>query len=747
MSRLSFRQQAAWTGLSSLALPLASILCLGLSLGASAAESSRLAPQSASDAAAPHVHHAKTAAERAPQQAQDQSLRNPRTSAPKTLMRATAAAATAACDPNAFTVTGSTLVSRIQGATVDCVNQLFSLKGSTAAATFSEANMSTVAYALRDQGARYAGDNSLSTLQLILFMRAGYYVQFYDSSIPAYGSGLKTAVRSGLDSFFANSKALTKTAGNAPVLAEAVTLIDSSTENARYLPVVKSLLASYQPTDASNWDYSAAVNNTFTVLWRGHQNADYKAAVQNDTSVVDSIYQFTLRNQSLLGTSNGYLPSNGAREMARFLQYSGQKTALRPKIQDLLNRSSITGASAAQWMALADMVDYYDQASCSTYGLCDYKTRVAQAVLPTTTTCSSTLTLRSQALTADQIQQVCTSVINEEGYFHDKLKTNRTPVAGDLNSKLELVVFHSSQDYATYSGALFGNDTNNGGIYLEGNPSQAGNQARFLAYEAEWVRPAFQVWNLNHEYTHYMDGRFNMAGDFSASVSTPQIWWIEGLAEYISYSYRGVPYTDALNQAKLATYPLSTLMDTTYNNDQTRIYNWGYLATRYMFERHPADVTTLLGHFRQGNYTAARTFEKSTIGTRYDADFASWLSCVGSGKTDCAGTLPACTGGDSMVLGQNCARANQSATQGNYRYFYVYMPKAGRLTFNVSGGTGNADLYYSAAGWPQVTSFQRSSTSAGNTEQVVVTNAQPGYHYIAVHAKTAYSGVSVSASY
>ena len=34
---------------------------------------------------------------------------------------------------------------------------LFSLKGSTAAATFSEANMSTVAYALRDQGARYAG--------------------------------------------------------------------------------------------------------------------------------------------------------------------------------------------------------------------------------------------------------------------------------------------------------------------------------------------------------------------------------------------------------------------------------------------------------------------------------------------------------------------------------------------------------------------------------------------------------------
>src|SRR5690606_8196856 len=105
-------------------------------------------------------------------------------------------------------------------------------------------------------------------------------------------------------------------------------------------------------------------------------------------------------------------------------------------------------------------------------------------------------------------------VINEEEYFHRKLNDNHTPVADDNNTALELVVFHSSSDYQAYSGVIFGNDTNNGGMYLEGNPAQPGNQARFVAYEAEWM-PTFEVWNLTHEYIHYLDGRFDMYGDFN----------------------------------------------------------------------------------------------------------------------------------------------------------------------------------------------------------------------------------------
>ncbi|NEE46049.1 hypothetical protein G3M55_15670, partial [Streptomyces sp. SID8455] len=77
---------------------------------------------------------------------------------------------------------------------------------------------------------------------------------------------------------------------------------------------------------------------------------------------------------------------------------------------------------------------------------------------------------------------------------------------------LEVVVFNSSSEYRRLAGSLYGVSTNNGGVYLEGNPSAPGNQARFIAYRDE-TASTFTVKNLNHEYTHYLDGRFNMFGD------------------------------------------------------------------------------------------------------------------------------------------------------------------------------------------------------------------------------------------
>src|SRR5690625_7201199 len=94
-----------------------------------------------------------------------------------------------------------------------------------------------------------------------------------------------------------------------------------------------------------------------------------------------------------------------------------------------------------------------------------------------------------------------------------------------------MLTFHSSSDYETYAGTLFGIDTNNGGMYLEGDPSVPGNQARFIAYEAEWLRPEFDVWNLTHEYIHYLDGRYiwyGMFQDYPLDAPNSGVWCVEG---------------------------------------------------------------------------------------------------------------------------------------------------------------------------------------------------------------------------
>jgi microbial collagenase len=230
-------------------------------------------------------------------------------------------------------------------------------------------------------------------------------------------------------------------------------------------------------------------------------------------------------------------------------------------------------------------------------------------------------------MTSTELANTCAIVAGQENYFHQQVGSNRTPVANDYNSALEMVVFNSSDDYGIYAGTLYGINTNNGGMYLEGDPAASGNQARFIAYEAEWLRPTFEIWNLTHEYVHYLDGRFDMYGDFSAAMSQKTVWWVEGFAEYMSYSYRNLAYAGAQSEAALGTYALSTVFQNDYNSGTTRVYRWGYLAVRYMFENRHNDVGSILGYFRPGNYTGYASFMNSIAG-RDDAAFRAWLPCV-----------------------------------------------------------------------------------------------------------------------
>lgn len=630
----------------------------------------------------------------------------------------TTAAAVAACTSGQFaSLGGQALVTAVTAAPVSCINELFGLTGSVAANTFSEAKMATIANAFAAVAARYDGTNRDGALQLVLFLRAGYYVQFYDPAVGNYGATLRNAIRPAMDAFAGNANFGRVNDVHGEILSEFVTLIDSSAENARYLPVVKRLLDGYGSGHNAYYWMLTAVNNAYTVLFRGHQQDDFRQLVQADPSIIDTLYGFADRNFGLLGGGNDYLVSNAGREMARFLQYSGQaKTLARTRVKALIDRSSVTGPTASLWMGLGDMVSYYDAANCSYYGMCDFRARAEAAALPIRHTCSATLTLRAQAMSASELADTCTIVGGQEGYFHDLLQTGRVPVAGDHNAALEMVVFNSSADYGTYAGAIFGIDTNNGGMYLEGDPSAAGNQARFIAYEAEWLQPQrFEIWNLTHEYIHYLDGRFNMYGDFAAAMSQPTVWWTEGFAEYMSYSYRNLAYTAAQQEAARATYNLSTIYANDYNSGQTRVYNWGYLAVRYMFERQPGQVRALLGYTRPGNYTGYGNYLRG-IGTSNDADFRAWLPCVVNGCTPA--NQPPVAAFSVVTNGLNATFTNASSDADGQIVAYAW--RFGDGTTSTSASPAHA---YAAAGTytVELTVTDDRGAKAVSTKPVTVT--------------------------
>ncbi|MFB0631579.1 collagenase [Streptomyces sp. AB3(2024)] len=652
--------------------------------------------------------------------------------------------------------TGGALVQQLKALPrIDCTYPLFGLTGENARKAFREAQMVTVADALRDASAGYSGNNSAAIGQLVLFLRAGYYVQDNHADVVGdYGTALDGSARGALDAFFASPRSKDVTDANGEILNEVVTLIDSTHAAGRYAGVVKWMLGTYDGT----WpgQMNLAMQHVEWVVENGFKAKNdargWRAALKADPAILDTWAGFITRNGAELNRLD--VVSNVGRYLGYALDVPELKDRVRPLLKDLINRYPNVGPTAPITMNLGWYTRQYDKGNCAAYAICDLGERVLPVVLPIQRTCNPGLKIRAQDMSPGQLDSTCTSLANQDAYFH-RVIGDKGAIPGDVNTNLEVVVFDDYTQYSLYAWAIYNIDVDNGGMYEEGNPAAPGNQARFIAHEASWLRPDFQIWNLNHEYTHYLDGRYDMAGDFDASLTTPTIWWVEGIAENISYGYRGVRNADAIAEAAKNTYRLSDLFDTVYNQDadpdvnSNRVYRWGFLAVRYMLQAHPADVQTVLDKYRAGDWNGARTFLKQTIGTGYDAGFATWLSTT-CATNDCgplpeAQSTPLCTLGDARQFDKNCRRDNLAATTGNYSYHFVYLPAGVKqLTITSSGGTGNADLYYGGGTWATTGNYQAKSTHAGNDETLTIDNPPSGWVYFSLAAAQDFSGVSVS---
>ncbi|MFI5687816.1 collagenase [Streptomyces sp. NPDC051636] len=351
-----------------------------------------------------------------------------------------------------------------------------------------------------------------------------------------------------------------------------------------------------------------------------------------DPDIVETLGTFALDHLDLLGTDRAYLDTNAGMNLARYVEHPALQSTVRPLAKDLLDASGITGPAAGLWVAVATQADSYDHPNCSYYDICDLPGRLTRAALPITHSCDAAHTIRAQALTPAELEAVCASVLGQDPYVHDLVKDDG-PIPGQNVSTIHLVVFAGRTDYRTYAGAIYGVSTDNGGITLEGDPADPANQPLSIMYQkAQDDGFPARVWNLNHEYTHFIDARDDMKGDFAQQTTVPDVWWIEGLAEYVSYGYRHLTDDQADAEAGRHTYRLSTLFQSTYaNSDVTRTYPWGYLAVRYMFERHPADIQRMLARFRAGDYQGGYAVYTTGIGTRYDTGFDQWLTACAAG--------------------------------------------------------------------------------------------------------------------
>lgn len=102
------------------------------------------------------------------------------------------------------------------------------------------------------------------------------------------------------------------------------------------------------------------------------------------------------------------------------------------------------------------------------------------------------------------------------------------------------------------------------------------------------------------------------------------------------------------------------------------------------------------------------------------------------------------TGG---VLTKDVAKSFSAAAGQSATYTFVVPTGASNLTFKMSGGTGDGDLYTKLGSAPTTTSYLAKSDGSTNTETITIAAPTAGTYYLLANAYAAVSGASIVASY
>ena len=543
-----------------------------------------------------------------------------------------------------FEKTGEELIEHIRSSdTENCLNHLFSKAPKNVRITaFRSQNMMNVAEKTENLTLSYEGQGNDFLEKLFLFLRTGYYNYFYhkeemdwDETKDAIDHSAVSAIQAFIDHpYFYNVNA-----EHGSLLWEVLTFTDNAEKQAHFLPTYIDYLKQVDEryNRSNNHSMRSAVNAIFVALFRGHNNrSEFHSAITNNRKLINTLRDFIF-SEWVLDSNMTWLASNASLELSRFLQYDGSNihyphiavyNHLLESIRSIINHYRNISAGTTIFISALRNILHYEK--CQEYNVCGLDKEIEKQVLNKNYECSLfsgvTVRIRTQNLTDEQLIHNCSLLMEQEIYFHEKLITHQIPVQDDHNSTLEVIVFDTPASYQTYSYLFFGNATNNGGIYLEGDPSNPSNTARFIAYLADWLNDQ-PVWNLEHEFVHYLDGRFNLYGNFSdyKTQTHKTVWWAEGLAEYISKKNKH-SWAGELLQSE--THPaLSLIFNTNYSNSAELIYPWSYLATRFMFENHFNEVQAFLNDFKQGLYESYKSYIEN-IGDKYDSEFSEWLNTL-----------------------------------------------------------------------------------------------------------------------
>ncbi|PFN09203.1 collagenase ColA [Bacillus cereus] len=452
---------------------------------------------------------------------------------------------------------------------------------------------------LAEQGQTYTKDDSKGIETLVEVIRSGFYLGFYHQELS------KLNERSYHDKCLPALKTIAKnpnfklgTSEQNKVISSYGMLIGGASSDVEIIQYAAEIFKQYNDnlsTFIEDRTKGDAIYNLMKEIDYDVQSYMYTTGKEpKDTMWYRNIDSFIneINRFALIGTvtdKNGWLINNGIYYAGRLGKFHSTQAKGQQVVTEAMRIYPYLGEQ--YFVAAEQIATNYGgvDANGKTVNLDQIREDGKKKYLPKTYTFDDgTIVFKAgDKVSEEKIKRLYWAAKEVRSQFYRTVGSDKPLESGHADGVLTMVIYNSPDEYQ-FNRQLYGYETNNGGIYIEGIGT-------FFTYERTPEQSIYSLEELfRHEFTHYLQGRYEVPGLWGQGdmyQNERLTWFEEGNAEFFAGSTR----LDSVVPRKSIIGGLSNDPAKRYTAEQTLnakygtwdFYNYSFALQSYMYNNRP----------------------------------------------------------------------------------------------------------------------------------------------------------------